>query len=65
MTKTFAAQAASFAAAALFTVATFSATGAIAGHAYRTASASQLQAQPAAVAVTQYVTVVGHRTARA
>ena len=65
MTKTFAAQAASFAAAALLTVATFSATDAIAGHAYRAASVVQLQAQPAAVATTQYVTVVGHRTARA
>jgi len=65
MTKTFAAQAASFAAAALLTVATFSATASIAGHTYRAASVAQLQSQPTAVAATQYVTVVGRRTTRA
>ena len=65
MTRTFAAQAASFAAAAILTVATFSATAGIAGHTYRAASIAQLQAQPAAVAATQYVTIVGRRTSRA
>jgi hypothetical protein len=65
MTKTFAAQAASFAAAALLTVVTFSATAAIAGHSYRAASHAQLQSQPATVAATQYVTIVGRRTTRA
>jgi len=65
MTKTYAAQAASFAAAALLTVATFSATASIAGHTYRAASVAQLQSQPTAVAATQYVTVVGRRTTRA
>ena len=65
MTRTFVTQAASFAAAAVLTVATFSATASIAGHTYRAASTAQLQAQPAAVAATQFVTIVGHRTTRA
>jgi hypothetical protein len=65
MTKTFAHQAASFAAAALLTVATFSATGAIAGQTYHAASIAQLQSQPTAVAAVQHVTIVGHRTTRA
>ena len=60
-----AAQAASFAAAALLTVATFSGAASIAGHTYREASVAQLKSQPTAVAATQYVTVVGHRTTRA
>ena len=64
MTKTFAAQAASFAAAVLVTVGTVSATGAIAGHCYRAASFAQLQSQPTAVAATQHVTIVGRRTVR-
>jgi hypothetical protein len=65
MTKTFAAQAASFAAAALLTAATFSATASIAGHTYRAASVAQLQSQATSVAAVQCVTIVGHRTTRA
>jgi hypothetical protein len=65
MTKTFAAQAASLAAAALLTVATFAATASIAGHTYRAASVTQLQSQPTTVAAVQHVTVVGHRGMRA
>jgi hypothetical protein len=65
MTKTLAAQAASFAAAALLTVATVAGTGSIAGHCYRAAAFAQLQSQQTAVAAVQHVTVVGHRSARA
>jgi hypothetical protein len=65
MTKTFAAQAASFAAAALLTVAMVAGTGSIAGHCYRASAFAQLQSQPTAVAAVQHVTVVGHRTSRA
>jgi len=65
MTRQIAAQAASFAAAALLTFGTFAVNGALAGHTYRAASVAQLQAQPAAVAATQFVTVVGRRTGRA
>ena len=57
--------AASLAAAALLTFGTFAANGALAGHTYRAASTAQLQAQPATVAATQFVTVVGHRPGRA
>jgi len=63
MTKTFTAQAASFAAAALFTLALFSGTSALAGHEYHAAMLAQAQMQDVAVAV-QHVTVVGHRTTR-
>jgi len=65
MTSSFATQAASFAAAVVLTVATFTGTGAIAGHTYRAASVAQLQSLPTAVAATQRVTIVGHRTTRA
>jgi hypothetical protein len=65
MTTSFAAQAASFAAAAVLTVATFSGAGAIAGQTYRSASVAQLQSSPATVAATQTVTIVGHRTTHA
>jgi hypothetical protein len=64
-TQTTAAQATAFAAAALVTVATFLGTSALAGHTYRAASVAQLQSQPATVATTQRVTIVGHRTVRA
>ena len=50
---------------ALVTVATFLGTSALAGHTYRAASVAQLQSQPATVATTQRVTIVGHRTVRA
>ena len=65
MTSTIVAQAASIAAAALFTLAVFSGADALAGHQYRYASSAQAQSQvqQAAVAV-QRVTIVGHRTAR-
>ena len=59
--KTFTTQVAFFAAAALVTLATFSGTGALAGHEYRAAVvAQQQQSQEVAVAV-QHVTVIGHR----
>jgi hypothetical protein len=64
MTKTFASQAASLVAAALFTLAIFSGTSAIAGHAYRDASIAQLKSQDVTVAV-QHVTIVGRRPVRA
>ena len=64
MTKTFATQAAPIALAALLTSAMLFATNALAGHQYRVAVAAQQTTQTVATAV-QYVTVVGHRSARA
>jgi hypothetical protein len=61
MSKTFATQAASLAAAVILTLATVSSMNALALHAYRGASASQLQSTPMAAA--QRVTVTAHRTA--
>jgi len=66
MTKTFATQAVSLAAAALFTLALFSGTSALAGHEYDVALVAQQQQQAQAVAVeVQHVTVIGHRIGRA
>jgi hypothetical protein len=62
-TKTFTAQAASFAAAALLTVGMFAANSALAAHEYRAASIAQVQTQQ--MVAVQHVTIVGHRTARA
>jgi hypothetical protein len=65
MTKTFAPQAAAFAAAALLTLAVFSGTSALAGHEYRAAMVAQAQTQTQDVAIAvQRVTVIGHRTAQ-
>ena len=61
MTKTFAAQVAPIALAALLTTAMLFATNALAGHQYRVAAAQQ-PAQVLAMDV-QHVTVVGHRRA--
>jgi hypothetical protein len=60
MPKTFAMQAASLVAAVLLALATVSSMNALALHAYRSASAEQLQSTPMAEA--QRVTVVGRRT---
>ena len=62
MSKPVAKQAAFFAAAALFALATVSGMNSLAFNAYRTASAEQLQSTPMASA--QRVTIVGRRTAR-
>jgi len=65
MTKTFTTQAVALAAAALFTLALFSGTSALAGHEYDAAMVAQQQQQVQEVAVeVQRVTVIGHRTGR-
>ena len=64
MTKTFAARIAPAALAALLTGSMFLATNALASHQYRVAAAAQ-QSEQMAASDTQYVTIVGHRTARA
>jgi hypothetical protein len=58
MSKSFALQAASLAAAVTLAVATVTGMNALASDSYRTASAAQLQSTPMAYA--QHVTVVGH-----
>ena len=63
MTKTFAAQAAPIALAALLTTAMLLATNALAGHQYRVAATAQERAQVVAMDV-QHVTIVGHRVVR-
>ena len=67
MTKTFAPQAVSFVAAALFTLALFSGTSALAGHEYDAAMVAQQQQQEVQVvaAAVQHVTVIGHRSVHA
>ena len=64
MTKTFAAQVAPIALAALLTSAMLFATNALASHQYRVAVAAQETTQTVALNV-QQVTVIGHRSERA
>ena len=64
MTKTFAAQAAPIALAALLTTAMLFATNALAGHQYRVAAAATAATQVVAMDV-QHVTIVGRRAAHA
>ena len=63
MTKSFAAQVAPIALAALLTSAMLFATNALASHQYRVAVAAQETTQTVALNV-QHVTVIGHRSVR-